>query len=150
MHRPASASRGPLATLATDQELRCALAREWDRPQPSFAKRDQHTLWFAPGLLHGQEQLLWGQWEVAFPESWEACLPRAPPVSRPRLKGTTSSAPSSGASTFPPSATRPARLPCGERYEESSFLCKSRTCADIKDNVVGGGFYFTAKEKTRA
>ncbi|XP_033900714.1 integral membrane protein DGCR2/IDD-like isoform X2 [Acipenser ruthenus] len=141
---------GSLATFATDQELRFILAQEWDFEERTSGRKDQRRFWVGyQYVITNRSRSLEGRWEVAYKGSTEVFLP----PERVPIFGTTmpdhENVLCAQLQWFHLPTIRNYGLHswyAENCYEKSAFLCKrSQTCVDIKDNVVGEGFYFTPK-----
>ncbi|XP_077593068.1 integral membrane protein DGCR2/IDD isoform X1 [Stigmatopora nigra] len=140
---------GSLATFAADEELQFILKMDFDNQACEL--RDQCNFWVGyQYVVTNQNRSTEGHWEVVYNGPPQAFLP---PDGLPRPGEAKQDA------VFCAQLQRFQLRSMNERGlhswradncdKEFPFLCKRRaaeqTCVDIKDNVVGEGYYFTPK-----
>ncbi|XP_061553653.1 integral membrane protein DGCR2/IDD isoform X2 [Phycodurus eques] len=139
---------GSLATFVTDEELQFILKIEVDFDDQVCELRDQCKFWVGyQYVITNQNRSVEGHWEVVYNGPVQVFLP---PDVLPNLGEANQD------NVFCAQLQRFQLKSMNERglhswhaencYKEFPFLCKRKqTCVDIKDNVVGEGYYFTPK-----
>ncbi|XP_037120832.1 integral membrane protein DGCR2/IDD isoform X2 [Syngnathus acus] len=139
---------GSLATFVTDEELQFILKIQVDFDDQACELRDQCKFWVGyQYVITNQNHSAEGHWEVVYNGPVQVFLP---PDGLPNLGEANQD------NVFCAQLQRFQLQSMNERglhswhaencYKKFPFLCKRKqTCVDIKDNVVGEGYYFTPK-----